>query len=329
MTAAVAQVEGQRFVTVTSSSGESATTSVKLAPPFVARLEQSRIDVAPPVSGSITPPPVKFAVVLDNRVDRAAKLGVVGGTTSVCVVVPARQKLTVPVTIPVSGRVDGFMTAPIRVLKAGRPVETLTATIGTLARSRFAAVLPRINADLSEWPEAEKLPLRPALRDRRGSLSSLSGQAMTLWDEHALYVAISLADADGSSEAVPIGTGAGPPEVQISLASGKSTSPESIVYSADLARTGPRLYRAGAARGPGALVPGARVAARRDGQRTIYELAIPWTEVGGFTPRAGEKLAVAIRISDIRGRGRPGLEFYGANPGDSPASLPAVVLTRP
>lgn len=328
--------EGQQFFTLTAGpskqGGESASASVKLAPPVVARLEINRIDL-PPASPNRAPlRHARFKLILENRSDLAASVGVVGGSTSVSAVVPTHQTVTVPVVAPVPKDLGEVFTVPIRITQGMMVIDTLHATVSPMASSHYAARVPRINADLSEWAEADKLPLRPAIRDHRGSISSLSGQAMMLWDDHALYLAISLADSDDAGGTGSAEMAAGPPEVQITAIPAGSQTAVSPIFNVDLDRTGARLYRAnpaGDGRPPSEVVPSARVAARREGRRTVYEIALPWTELGGPSPKPGQRLAFALRINDIGGRGGPGLEYAGALIGDSPARLPIMRLDKP
>jgi hypothetical protein len=326
------QSEGQRFFTVTASTGESASASVKLAPPLVARLDPARIDLAPASSSRSIPRTARFNLILENRSGAAATVGIAGGSTSVSAAVPAHQSLAVPVAIPVPADSEAVFLAPVRITQGSRTVETLNAAIGSLTLSHYAARVPRINADLSEWADADKLPLRPAIRDRRGSLSSISGQAMTLWDDHALYLAISMADSEEAGGTGSAERSAGPPELQFSIIPADVQAAVAPVFNVDLNRTGERLYRAHPSEGgrkPFEIVPSARVAARREGRRTIYEIALPWAELGGPSPKPGQRVAFAVRINDIKGRGRPGLEYGGALIGDSPARLPVMRLDKP
>ena len=321
------QTEGQCFFTVTASTGEAASTSVKLAPALTARLERSRIDVAPAGMGA-RERTARFRLLLDNRSDRPATLGVAGGSTSVSVTVPPRQVAAVPVAIPVPRDAEGVVTAPVRIVQGARAVETLTAVIGAEAYSHFAGRVPRINGDLAEWADADKLELRPALRDRRGSLSSLSGMVMTMWDDHALYLALSLADNEEPAVSQSSQAG-GPPGIQLTVAPADLKAGSAPVFNIDLRHTGERVYRAVPGRVPGIIVPTARVGAVRDGRRTAIEIAIPWSELGGAAPAPGQRLAFALRVNDIKGRGRPGLEYADALPGDPPSRLPTLVLRKP
>lgn len=348
------RAEGQRFFTVTTPTGEAASTSVKLASPLLARLQKSRIDIAPParpaaLSANAIKPMARFQLVLDNRSDTLVKVGVAGGLTSLSVAVPGGRATTVPVLVLAPSSAPGVYSTPVRIIQNGSIIRTLTASVGTLAASRFAARMPNINADLSEWMDAEKLTLEPALRDRRGSLTSLNGQVMTMWDDHAFYLAVSVADSagEGTGSSVsaprPVSTGpsaldassAAPAEIQFSLVpfNGPGKLSVSLLHSTvflmDVDRTGERLYRAVENRRVGEVIPSARVAARRYGGRVIYEVAIPWSELAGAAPRTGTQLGFAMRVNDVRGRARPGLEWVGALPGSEVSLLPALILRKP
>jgi hypothetical protein len=323
------QTDGQCFFTVTASTGESATTSVKLASPLVARLDPARTDVPPIRAGALVAPPARFKLLLENRSDRLARVGVAGGATSVSVSIPPRQTAAVPVLIPVPSGATGVFTAPVRIIQGTRITDTLTASVSVLAASRFATTMPRVNGDLAEWGDAEQLPLTPAMRDRRGSFSSLSAHVMTMWDDHALYVAVAVTDSDEESQAIPVAQDAPVPGLRLSVQEAGATPSAAPVFRVDLNRTGERLYRETESRGPGRIIPEARVAAQREGRRTLYEVSIPWSELGGATPRPGQRVAFAVRVNDVRGRGRPGLEYANARVGDAPANLPALVLRKP
>lgn len=327
------QTEGQCFFTVSASTGEAASTSVKLASPLVARLDPPRVDVAPAEAGDRILAPARFKLVLENRADRIARVGVAGGVTSVSVTIPPRQTAAVPVVIPVPDGAAGVFTTPVKIIQGTQIAETLAASIGVAANSHFAGSMPRINGDLAEWAGADQLPLTPALRDRRGSFSALSGHAMTMWDDHALYLAVTVSDPEsGAEEGTRTAASmqvAGPPDLQLTLQSAGGQAAAPPVFRLDLERTGQRLYRETGTRGPGRIVPEARVAAQREGRRTLYEIAIPWSELGGASPRPGQRVAFAIRVNDTKGRARPGLEYANARVGDSVSNLPALVLRKP
>ena len=69
-----------------------------------------------------------------------------------------------------------------------------------------------------------------------------------------------------------------------------------------------------------------RVNFRREGTRTIYDLAIPWGELPGFTPAKGARFGCNLVLVDGDGAAERGEMVWGAQPGDSSAGCGRVTL---
>ena len=69
-----------------------------------------------------------------------------------------------------------------------------------------------------------------------------------------------------------------------------------------------------------------RVNFRREGTRTIYDLAIPWGELPGFTPAKGARFGCNLVLVDGDGAAERGEMVWGAQPGDSSAGCGQVTL---
>jgi hypothetical protein len=78
-----------------------------------------------------------------------------------------------------------------------------------------------------------------------------------------------------------------------------------LAFDVGLTPEGPQLYRRYRACGlaPG-VVPSAKLAIGRSKERTSYELAIPWGELGPLRPRVGGWMQMSIASDDSDGHGR-------------------------
>src|SRR5206468_2447696 len=74
---------------------------------------------------------------------------------------------------------------------------------------------------------------------------------------------------------------------------------------------GPVVYRfAGGILSPNRIF-GAEAAVRREGGRTIYEAAIPWSELSPLKPQNGAIAGLSLVVNDNDGQGRGYIEWAG------------------
>src|SRR5262249_3541398 len=86
------------------------------------------------------------------------------------------------------------------------------------------------------------------------------------------------------------------------------------------------MFASGRGRSP---VSGGQLAIRRVGNRTIYEAAIPWSELGGGKPRDGAVFGLAVQINDSEGVRKRTLEWPDGTKGmKDPSKFLAVRLIK-
>jgi hypothetical protein len=66
-----------------------------------------------------------------------------------------------------------------------------------------------------------------------------------------------------------------------------------------------------------------RIAVEREEGRTVYEIAIPWTELEPLDPKADVRFGLSILINDVDGYGRKYIEWAG---GIAAAKSPGMFL---
>ncbi len=332
--ATINRADTQQFFQV--SAGEAtASLAVRFALPLNARLETARVDLLPP-GGTLAnlPATVPCRAMVENRSDAPIKVGLVAGRSARTLTLPAGQQGAVTVPVPVPEAVPGNYSVPIRVMLEAQSVLTLNAQVSVPAICRFATRTPRINGDLSEWTDALPIALdrMELFKGRRwNGMSDLSAQAFTMWDAQNLYFALSVSD-DTHFQPFSLNDIAQGDSVQFALDTRRSArSPiggyDENVYEFVMANgtTLPSvLYRitGGSNRAPG-LLRAAQVAIQRVGSRTLYEVAIPWTELLPMRQAEGALAGIAIRINDSDGETAGQMEWGG---GLSPSRRPGQFI---
>jgi len=82
---------------------------------------------------------------------------------------------------------------------------------------------------------------------------------------------------------------------------------------------------------PQGEVPGAQVVAKREGDLTIYEAAIPWKEIASdFSPSAGQAIALAWGVNDHDGgdTSRRQISWFTPASEKNPAGFGDLILTK-
>ncbi len=217
------------------------------------------------------------------------------------------------------------------------------------AEAPAAATPPRIDGDLAEWNKAHPIPLlavNQLVTRKPGyqwSPENLSGVAYLQWDERALYLAAEVID---DRESAPH-TGERTPESDgLTLALqpsrlGRDADDRAFAYYLSPASPGGgsgrhTLYRPAARSGglaSGHLAKDSsayEIAIRRDGTRTTYEVRLPWSELGGVTPRLGAKLGLSLALHDNDGDGPAASMVWGEGlePAWAPAQFGVLTLVR-
>lgn len=190
---------------------------------------------------------------------------------------------------------------------------------GKLSYSPCPKMTPAIDGDLKEWKGLPAIDLSKAtvkIKDYKG-VKDLSGLIWLGWDDRNLYVAAEIED-DKHSQTTGGEKGWQGDGIQMSVAElpdGKGV-PEWNEFGICLAPSGPEVYRS---IGPDGLKEGlvkdAKAQIRREGTSTIYEFAIPWTELAPASPSAGAIL-FSILVNENDGKKREGWIEWGAGIGN-------------
>ncbi len=310
----------QRFLQVNYGAIASTNLAIKIATTARVSLVTPRFDIEAPNlppdrAGSVA----RIQVSLENRGDGVLPvlLQYPGGEDQFSLPPRTIQIRSLPISAP-SNR-PGNYPVSIKVLIAGVSLTTLKATIGVPALCRYTSTPPHINGDLTDWPNAYPLPLNQAALVHGGPWDGpgdLSGIGYTMWDEHNFYFACSVTDptffqpfdADRMWEG---------DSVQIAIDSRRDGLPGQVGYDSGdtelgfgLVRLQPVIYRFAA---PTSLsvgpVKNARLVIRRISNLTIYEAAIPWSQLGMKPPKPGDVIGFTIVINDNNGYGRRTMEL--------------------
>jgi hypothetical protein len=295
--------------------------AVKFASPLKVRLEPERVDVARPgARADSVEATAQFRAILENLSDVSVKAGLVSGSTSQAITVPARNAATVPFSVPAPANLPGNYDAPVKILLGEKIAATLDARIGVPALCRYASRTPRINGELSEWEDSFPITLdrESQVREKRwGGPQDLSAQAFTMWDEQNFYLAVTVTDDIRFQLFAPEEMWRGD-SVQFALDVRRSASPEQEGYDDGdyefgiaAGRIRANVYRFAGGGKPPALVTTAQAAVARVGNRTLYEAAIPWSELAPMRPVENAIAGFSLLVNDSDGQGRGYIEWAG------------------
>lgn len=305
-TAPVSNSGSEEFAQVTLGSAATAL-GVKFVAPVSVRSSMARVSLeapgAPPDSAAAVG---STRVTVENHANATLPIELQYGQTKQTFTLPGRMSLTREVRMAAPRSDPGNYRAPIDVLVSGRLVAREMVQIAVPALCRRAPSAMRMNGDLTEWQNAFNVALDSSdlISEKRWSgRSDLSANLLTMWDERNLYIALSVADNVHNQPYTPDAMVRGD-SVQIALdasweAPGGRERLEAIhEFAMALLRTGPALYRLKGAAAAPAPVPGASIQVLRAGNLTIYEAAIPWSELGIARPAAGRAIGLSLRIND-------------------------------
>jgi beta-glucosidase len=278
--------------------------------------------------------------VLNNPSDTATavtavkwQLGSLSGTSPVRATIPAGGSTTV--TVPVTG--ISFATIyPLTlssVISGGLSSENLTGHV---------TFVPVVNKSLgSSWTLAQvqdgpyvdlATTANGTWQSLVGSLpyggaSYLSGKMWFNWDAKNLYITADMTEAAFSQTNTGGDIWKGD-SLQVSATSGVpgssvATSNDSLVghyeYGAALTPAGSQLYRwISPSQGAG-LVTDASVTVTRDdvAHTTLYELAVPWTDLTSLQPTANSVFSISAMLNNVDSGQRNGYLQWGGGIGDN------------
>lgn len=144
-----------------------------------------------------------------------------------------------------------------------------------------------------------------------GGTADLSGDVWFTYDSDNLYLSAGIQDntqfQDQTGANIWQGDG-----IQFALTPGLPGE-EGYGYEYGIALTGdgPQTYRWSTITGPTGEVSDATLAVRRTGTETVYELALPWSELAPITPDDG-LLSLSVVVNDNDGSGRKGWIEWGS-----------------
>ena len=331
----IPSVLGEQNIALTAQAGAArAGLQIRIRSALGVTLETPRIDQPRP--GQIA----QARIRLQNRGLSSLKIALrPEHTPPQRVTVPAGESVfyTVDMALPIFD--PGVVSVPLAVEDAetNETAETLTVQIGVPALCHRAENPPRMDANLSEWAGAERLGMgrieQTSGKAWRGP-SDLSATAFTQWDERYFYFACDVAD-DVFTPPSGLRTLTQADSVQFALSADRTTPFDRAGYGAGdhefalaLHPNGAVVVRlAGKGSTIGAGVPGAKVAVRRIGTRTLYEAAIPWAQIGGAKRGSGAAFGLAIRVNDRDGESFGAITWSGGmENGRRPGRFPPLRL---
>jgi beta-glucosidase-like glycosyl hydrolase len=295
---------------------------------------------ATPVITATSPAAGSLRVQLNNPSDSATtvtavkwQLGSLTGTAPVTATIPAGSAATV--TVPVTGISFGtiYPLTLTSVISGGLSSEALTGHI---------TFLPVVNKSLgTSWTVAQVqdgpyVDLSTSADGTWGSLvgslpyggdSYLSGKMWFNWDAKNLYLTADMTEAAFSQtntggdiwkgDSLQVSATPGVPGASV------GTSDQSLEgryeYGAALTPSGSQLYRWFSPSQGSGLVTDATVNVTRDdtAHTTLYEIAIPWTDLTSLTPTANSVFSISAMLNNVDSGVRNGYLQWGGGIGDN------------
>ncbi|MEK6797247.1 MAG: sugar-binding protein [Spirochaetota bacterium] len=158
---------------------------------------------------------------------------------------------------------------------------------------------------------------------------NLSAVAYTAWDEQYFYFAANVRDNMFCQEWSGGDVWKGD-SIQLSFDAKNDAVEKKVGYDGNdhefsiaLTKSGPAVYRhAGPKELPQGPVKGAKIDIRTQGDYTVYQLALPWSELSPLRPTAGRMFGFNFIINDNDGTGRA--YWMGLTPGIGEMKYPYV-----
>jgi hypothetical protein len=270
-----------------------------------------------------------MTLTIANPTTKQMSLGVVGGKISEAITLRPAESLKLPISFPPPEKLPGVYDVSVKALQGDKVTATIHGTVCVPFFCRKAALPVRINADLGEWGNATSFTPVSAVN----TLSNISARALMEWDSRNLYLAITEKDTHFSAQFLPDQMLRGDSiEIGLDASRNKAGDHENDkdVYHFGIAqgRVNGMVYCFSGPAGAGHL-PHASASIRRVDNLTIYEIAIPWSEIPGFNPIVGNEFGFAMRINDPDGN-PPGSIQWGDGVGQNmdPGRFFCVQLLR-
>ena len=216
-------------------------------------------------------------------------------------------------------------------------MESVTVYVGVPALCHRAEKPPTIDGNLSDWAGAERFGMGRAEQTSgkawRGP-SDLSATAYAKWDDNYFYFACDVVD-DVFTPPTTKQTLTQADSAQFALSTNRTAPYESNVYTPGdhefalgLLPGGAILVKiGGAGTSINERVSGAKVAVRRIGTHTLYEAAVPWSQISGAKPGVGAALGFAVRVNDLDGGAFGAISWNGGMTGGrQPGRFPPLRL---
>ena len=215
-------------------------------------------------------------------------------------------------------------------------------------KSTEKSIVRKIDGDLSDFNQSAPIPLlgRDQLRvlnDKyKWSPENCSAVAYFNYDQNFLYCGIEVIDnkhVDGKTEAACKQDDS----VRIAIhPMNRLQGEDSKAFCLDVSSTAPggsgkhTLYRPQEYSGglkSGSLAKDSSVydvAVKRIGNKTIYEIAAPWSDLGGLSGTIGTKFGLSLQLTDNDGSGPAAILLWGEglSPAWSPSSFGMITLTE-
>ncbi|WP_405590926.1 glycoside hydrolase family 3 C-terminal domain-containing protein [Streptomyces sp. NBC_01190] len=291
-----------------------------------------------PVITAMSPPTASLQVVVNNPSDTPTtvtavkwKLGSASGTQPVSVTIAPQASATVDV--PVTG-VSFATVYPVRVSSV------ISGDLSSESFSGHVTFLPVVNKSLGTSWTLSQVQDGPSVdlaadgdwqsldaSQPYGGPSDLSGKVWLDWDASNLYLTADLTDDVLSEPATGADIWQGDC-LQFAATSGVpgSSATESTAsvnghyeYGASLTSVGEQLYRWIAPTEGSGQVTNATVHVTRDDSThtTLYELAVPWSDLTSVQPAANNVFSFSLDVNDKDNGVRKGYTQWGEGIGSS------------
>ncbi len=206
-----------------------------------------------------------------------------------------------------------------------------------------------VDGKLDDWDMADD-PI-PLLCDNQLSApatykwtpQNLSGVAKIMWDDQALYFAAKVRDDKHSATTTGEDTVKGDSIVLALHPANRVEGTDARAFAWYIGSAVPgggsgvhTLYRSPAYSGgisSGQLAKDSslyEISIKREGDITVYEMRIPWSETGGLTPSVGVKAGLSLQLRDSDGAGAPATMTWGGGlpPSWGPAGFGVLTLVE-
>lgn len=314
----------QQFITVRAGDAETAV-AVRFAPAVVASLPAVPTDL--PTVGDTrigVIPTGTVAVRLVNRSRMAVRAVLTACGASTLVTLPARKSVVARMKVTAPSAAPGTYGLPVTVKADGVTILASDVRVCVPVVCRRAPSPIRVDGVLGEWGNAVGVAMVPStvLSQKVADPADLSARMLTAWDDRCLYLSAVVND-DVQFQPFPpadmkradcLVVALDPRRGSEMVASGQGPYPVEIGFA--VGRPRPVAYQFSGSGGAG-VVSAAQVAILREGSRTVYEVALPWSILGKWVPRPGSTIGIAAAVFDSDGMEPKAVEWGGGIVGGS------------